>query len=54
MTNPKLKLLKEGIVEAFLKKMRMQVQKHNKRYIITRGIVLRSVFAEWQTGNVVA
>jgi hypothetical protein len=34
MTNPKLKLLKEGMVEAFLKKMRMQVQKHNKRYIL--------------------
>jgi hypothetical protein len=31
----------------------MQVQKHNKRYILTRGIVC-SVFAEWQTGQVVA
>ena len=53
MTNPKLKHLKEGMVEAFLKKMRLQVQKHNKRYILTRGII-RSVFAEWQTGQVVA
>jgi hypothetical protein len=53
MTNPKLKHLKEGMVEAFLKKMRLQVQKHNKRYILTPGII-RSVFAEWQTGQVVA
>ena len=53
MTNPKLKHLKEGMVDAFLKKMRMQVQKHNKRYILTRGII-RSVFAEWQTGQAVA
>jgi hypothetical protein len=41
------------MVDAFLKKMRLQVEKHNKRYILTRGIV-RSVFAEWQTGQVVA
>jgi hypothetical protein len=53
MTNPKLKLLKEGMVEAFLKKMRLQIIKHNKRYILTRSIV-RSVFAEWQTGQTVA
>jgi hypothetical protein len=36
-----------------LKKMRMQLQKHNRRYLLTRGIV-RSVFAEWQTGQAVA
>jgi hypothetical protein len=53
MTNPKLKHLKEGMVEAFLKKMRLQIQKHNKQYILTRAII-RSVFAEWQTGQVVA
>jgi hypothetical protein len=53
MTNPKLKLLKEGMVEAFLKKMRLQIIKHNKRYVLTRSIV-RSVFAEWQTGQAVA
>jgi hypothetical protein len=45
MTNPKLKFLKEGMVEAFLKKMRLQIIKHNKRYVLTRSI-LRSVFAE--------
>jgi hypothetical protein len=48
MTNPKLKLLKEGMVEAFLKKMRLQIIKYNKRYVLTRSIV-RSIFAEWQT-----
>jgi hypothetical protein len=33
--------------------MRLQVEKHNKWYILTQGIV-RSVFAEWQTGRAVA
>ncbi len=53
MTNPVLKHLKEGMVEAFLKKMRLQIIKHNKRYILTRSII-RSVFGEWQTGQAVA
>jgi hypothetical protein len=53
MTNPILKHLKEGMVEAFLKKMRHQIMKHNKRYVLTRSIV-RSIFAEWQTGQAVA
>jgi hypothetical protein len=53
MTNPKLKQLKEGMVEAFLKKMRLQIIKHNKRYVLTRSIVC-SIFAEWQTGQAVA
>jgi hypothetical protein len=53
MSNPKLKSLKEGMVEIFLKKMKTQVQKHNKRYILTRSVI-RSIFAEWQTGQVVA
>jgi hypothetical protein len=52
MTNSKLKLLKEGMVEAFLKKMKLQIIKHNKRYVLTRSIV-RSVFTEWQTGQAV-
>jgi hypothetical protein len=52
MTNPKLTHLKEGMVEAFLKKMRLQIQKHNTQYILTRAII-GSVFAEWQTGQVV-
>jgi hypothetical protein len=51
MTNPKLKSLKEGMVEVFLKKKRSQVQKHNKRYVLTQSII-RSVFANWQTGQV--
>jgi hypothetical protein len=33
-TNPKLKSLKEGMVEVFLKKMKLQEQKHNKRYTL--------------------
>jgi hypothetical protein len=53
MSNPKLKSLKEGMVDAFVRKMRSQVQKHNKRYVLTRSIV-RSVFADWQTGQAVA
>jgi hypothetical protein len=31
----------------------LQVQKHNKRYVLTRSII-RSVFANWQTGQAVA
>ena len=34
MSNPKLKSLKEGMVEVFLKKMKLQEQKHNKRYTL--------------------
>jgi hypothetical protein len=54
ITNPKLKHPKEGMVEAFLKKMRMQIQKHNKRYILLTRDIVHSVFAEWQTGQAVA
>jgi hypothetical protein len=53
MSNPKLKSLKEGMVDSFFRKMRSQVEKHNKRYLLSRSII-RSVFAEWQTGQAVA
>jgi hypothetical protein len=53
MTNPKLKKLKKGMVDAFVRKMRLQIEKHNKGYILTQGI-MRSVFAKWQTGQAVA
>jgi hypothetical protein len=38
------------MVDVFLRKMRLQVEKHNKQYILTQGIV-SAVFAEWQTGQ---
>jgi hypothetical protein len=41
------------MVDAFVRKMRLPVQKHNKRYILLTQSIIHSVFANWQTGQVV-
>jgi hypothetical protein len=53
MSDLKLRKLKEEMVSAFLTKMKTQIRKHNKRYLLTRNLV-RAVFSEWQTGQAVA
>jgi hypothetical protein len=45
--------LKEDMATSFVRKMASQVQKHNKRYLRTKHLV-RSVFANWETGQAVA
>jgi hypothetical protein len=41
------------MIEAFFKKIQLQIIKHNKIHELTRSIV-RSVFAEWQSGQALA
>jgi hypothetical protein len=53
MTNSSQKILEEDMATSFVRKMASQVQKHSKRYLLTKHLS-RSIFAEWKTGQVVA